>query len=128
MRTRNAKKPEILKSGRSGDWVYYVRDGKQCRRRYVVPKDPRTAKQLERRTAFGAVSHAYSHGPEVTQQDRRRLQAAGSQVRSRPRLRVQAASRRQFYRRARRPANPPVGRRRYEVQGEDRLAGMPAPP
>jgi hypothetical protein len=87
MRTRNAKKPEILKSGRSGDWVYYVRNGKQCRRRYVVPKDPRTAKQLERRTAFGAASHAYSHGPEVTQEDRRRLQAAGSQVRSRPRLR-----------------------------------------
>ena len=34
MRTRNAKKPEILKSGRSGDWVYYVRNGKQCRRLY----------------------------------------------------------------------------------------------
>ncbi len=27
--------PMVLQSGRSGDYVYYVRNGKQFRRRYV---------------------------------------------------------------------------------------------
>jgi hypothetical protein len=86
MKARNAKMPEVLKSGRSGAWVYYVSNGKQCRRLYVVPKDPRTPSQLERRAAFGAASHAYSHSPELTEEERRAYRVAGKKVRSRPRL------------------------------------------
>ena len=37
------KKDGRPKSGRAGAYVYYMRKGRQCWRRYVVPKDPRTA-------------------------------------------------------------------------------------
>ena len=38
-------------SGRWGDWVYYVRGGEQCCRRYLMPRDPRTPAQLRSRAA-----------------------------------------------------------------------------
>ena len=31
-----------IKSGRCGDWIWFVRHGKQIRRLYVRPRDPRT--------------------------------------------------------------------------------------
>ena len=43
---------DIPKSGRLGKWVFYMRGRKQCRRRWVQPKDPRTPGQLESRGAF----------------------------------------------------------------------------
>ena len=74
----------ILKSGRCGKWVYYVRNGKQCRRRYTKPRDPRTPEQLRLRAAFGAASKAYSQ--VLTEEQRQECRAAGAKVRSRPRL------------------------------------------
>ena len=76
--------PAVPKSGRYGDWVYYMRDGKQRRRRYVKPKDKRTPEQLRLRAAFGAASHAYSW--ELTEEERQESRTAGAKVRSRPRL------------------------------------------
>jgi hypothetical protein len=46
------------KSGRWGQWVYYLRSKKQCRRRYVRPHDPPTPGQLRRGAALGAVMPA----------------------------------------------------------------------
>lgn len=51
---------EPLRSGRRGQWVYYMRGNKQCRRRYVCPRDPRTPGQLRSRQTFGAASKAWS--------------------------------------------------------------------
>ena len=73
-----------LKSGRCGKWVYYVRNGKQCRRRYTKPRDPRTPEQLRLRAAFGAASKEYSQ--VLTEEQRQECRAAGAKVRSRPRL------------------------------------------
>jgi len=73
-----------LKSGWCGKWIYYVRHGKQCRRRYTKPKDPRTAEQLRLRAAFGATSKAYSQ--VLTEEQRQECRTAGAKVRSRPRL------------------------------------------
>ena len=74
-----------LLSGRWGSWVYYVRKGKQFRRRYVVTKDPRTPAQLRARAAFGAASHYWSHTLEITDQERDAWEAAANQHQSRPR-------------------------------------------
>jgi hypothetical protein len=49
-----------FKSGRGGEFVYYVRNGQQLWRRYVVPMDPRTAAQQRSRKAFGAAAKAWS--------------------------------------------------------------------
>ena len=49
-----------LKNGRSGEFVYYLLNGRQCWRRHVVPKDPRTAAQLRSRKAFATASKAWS--------------------------------------------------------------------
>jgi len=73
-----------LKSGRCGNWVYYMRNGKQRRRRYVKPKDPRTPKQLQVRAALAAASKAYSW--ELTEEQRAECRTAGAKIRSRPRL------------------------------------------
>lgn len=73
-----------LKSGRFGNWVYYVRNGKQCRRRYVKPIDPRTPKQLKVRAALAAASKTYSW--ELTEKQREECRAAGAKIQSRPRL------------------------------------------
>ena len=73
-------------SGRRGQWVYYLRGGKQCRRMYVVPRDPRTAKQLRVRAAFGAASRAWSHSRRLREEDREEWRVEGKKVQSRVRL------------------------------------------
>jgi hypothetical protein len=78
--------PDVARSGRWGEWVYYMRDGKQCRRRYVVPRDPRTPKQLRCRAALAAASRAWSESATLTAEDRRAWIAAGANVQSRVRL------------------------------------------
>ena len=72
-------------SGRSGEWVYYVRGNKQCRRRYVVPKDPRTPAQMRVRAAFGAASRYWSHTLELTEAQRDAWEAVANKRHSRPR-------------------------------------------
>ena len=74
----------IKKSGRCGDWVWYVRGNKQCRRRWAKPRDPRTPEQLEWRARLGAASRKYSQGLSPEQRDA--CIAAGAKRRSRPRL------------------------------------------
>ena len=74
------------RSGRRGEWVYYMRGNKQCRRRYVRPRDPRTPAQLRVRQTFGAASKAWS-GPGLSPQERQDVRAAAKKVKSRPRLR-----------------------------------------
>lgn len=76
----------VVRSGRCGDWVYYLRDGKRCRRRYVKPQDPRTPAQVRVRTVLGEASQAWSYSRELTEADRQAWRAAGARVRSRPRL------------------------------------------
>jgi hypothetical protein len=83
--------PDVARSGRCGEWVYYMLGNKQCRRRYVVPKDPRTAKQLRCRAALATASRAWSHSSELTQEDRRDWCAEGAKAESRVRL-VQSGS------------------------------------
>ena len=74
------------KSGRWGDSVFYMRGNKQCRRRYVVPRDPRTAGQLRARAAFGAASKTWSHSQELTEEQREAWRTEAAKVQSRPRL------------------------------------------
>ena len=73
-----------IKSGWCGDWIWYLRGGKQCRRRYARPKDPRTVPQLIRRARLTAASMKYSR--LLTEQQREACIAAGAKVQSRPRL------------------------------------------
>ena len=74
-----------LRSGRCGDWVYYLLPGgKQWRRRWVRPKDPRTPAQLQNRARLGAASHHY--GARLTEEERTACTAAGAKRQSRPRL------------------------------------------
>jgi hypothetical protein len=74
-----------IRSGRCGDWVYYLLPGgKQCRRRWVRPSDPRTTVQGQNRVRFGAASHKYSAA--LTEQERDAWVAAGARRQSRPRL------------------------------------------
>jgi len=72
------------KSGRCGDWVWYMRGSKQCRHLYVKPKDPRTPGQLHWRARFRAASKKYSHS--MADARRNACIAAGAKLRSRPRL------------------------------------------
>ena len=72
------------KSGRCGDWVWYMRGAKQWRHLYVKPRDPHTPAQRYFRAKFGAASRKYSQS--MTQEERRACIAAGSKLRSRPRL------------------------------------------
>jgi hypothetical protein len=74
-----------LRSGRCGDWVYYLLpNNKQCRRRWVRPKDPHTPNQLQVRARLGTVSHSY--GAVLTEEARDACIAAGAKRQSRPRL------------------------------------------
>jgi hypothetical protein len=73
-----------IKSGRCGDWVWYMRGNKQFRHLYVKLHDPRTPKQLHWRAHFGAASTKYSD--TLTQEQRNARIAAGAKFRSRPRL------------------------------------------
>ena len=72
------------KSGRCGDWVWYVRDGHQWRRRWLKPFDPKTAKQRAWRARLAAASKAYNEALTDEQQDA--CIAAGAKRRTRPRL------------------------------------------
>jgi hypothetical protein len=74
------------RSGRRGEWVYYMRGNKQFRRRYVRPRDPRTPAQLRVRQTFGAAAKAWS-SPGLSQQERQDVRTAAKKVQSRPRLR-----------------------------------------
>jgi hypothetical protein len=74
-----------IRNGRCGDWVYYLRPGnKQCRRRWVRPKDPRTPAQRQIRARLSAASRKYS--AELTDQELDACIAAGARRQSRPRL------------------------------------------
>ena len=73
-----------LKSGRCGDWVWYVWHGQQFRRRWVLPKDRRTVKQQRWRARLGAASRKYSSG--LTEVQREECRAAARKRRSRKRL------------------------------------------
>src|ERR1022692_2541694 len=73
-----------IKSGRCGDWVWYMRGNKQFRHLYVKPRDPRTPKQLRGRARFGAASKNYSGS--LTKKQREDRLAAGAKFRSQPRL------------------------------------------
>ena len=74
-----------IRSGRCGDWVFYLLPGgKQCRRRWVRPKDPRTPAQVRNRTRLAAASRKYSAG--LTAQELDACIAAGARRRSRARL------------------------------------------
>jgi hypothetical protein len=63
-----------------------MRGNKLFRRRYVVPRDPRTAGQLRARSAFGAASKAWSHSLKLTQEEREAWRTAAAKIQSRPRL------------------------------------------
>jgi hypothetical protein len=73
-----------IKSGRCGDWIWWVRDGKQIRRPYVKPRDPRTPAQLRSRARLSAASRKYSCS--LTEKQRSACIAAGAKRRTRPRL------------------------------------------
>jgi hypothetical protein len=73
-----------IRSGRCGDWVFYrLPGGKQCRRRWVRPKDPRTPAQVRNRARFGVASHKYSSGLTKHERDARITAAAKLQSRKR---------------------------------------------
>jgi hypothetical protein len=97
-----------LKSGRCGDWVWYLRGGKQRRRLYVKPQDPRTPRQRYWRAKFGAASSKYSHA--LTQEERRACILAASKLRSRPRLAQSGPLNGQHYS-IRRDYSPPAAER-----------------
>ena len=73
-----------LKSGRCGDWVWYMLGSKQFRRLWVKPRDPRTPSQRQWRTRLGAASKNYSQTLSDQQQDA--CIVAGAELQSRPRL------------------------------------------
>jgi hypothetical protein len=73
-----------LKSGRCGDWVWYVRNGYQWRRRWLEGFDPKTAKQRAQRARLAAASKAYNE--VLTEDERRACIAEGAKRRTRPRL------------------------------------------
>jgi hypothetical protein len=73
-----------IRSGRCGDWVWYLRGNRQLRRLYVQPRDARSPRQLHERARFGAASTKYSKA--LTQAQREYLIAVGAKFRSRPRL------------------------------------------
>ena len=78
--------PDVPKSGRQGDWIYYVRGNRQLRRPYKKPRDPRTPAQLRYRAAFRTAVKAWSQSQGMTQDDQRAWIAVAGKVRSRPRL------------------------------------------
>ena len=73
-----------VKSGRCGDWVWYVWKGHQWRRRWLKPYDPKTPKQVYWRALFRAASKAYNEALTTAEQDA--CIAAGARRRTRPRL------------------------------------------
>jgi hypothetical protein len=75
---------KALKSGRCGDWVWYMVGSKQYRRRYARPTDPRTLAQMLNRGRLSAASKLYSQALTDEQQDA--CIAAGKENRARPRM------------------------------------------
>ena len=75
---------DIPKSGRSGDFVFYMRRKTLCRRRYVVPRNVRTAPRRRTRGTFGAIAKAW--GKRLTEEQRQAWVASGAKVKSQPRL------------------------------------------
>jgi len=73
-----------LKSGHCGDWIWWMRNGKQIRRAYIRPHDPRTPAQRRSRTRLSAASRKYSYS--LTEKQRNTCIVAGAKRRSRPRL------------------------------------------
>jgi hypothetical protein len=74
-----------LRSGRCGDWVFYVVHGAtQCRRLWVKPRDPRTPKQRYWRSRLAAASQSY--GALLTDEQQNACIAAGAKRRTRSRL------------------------------------------
>ncbi len=80
----NRCRDTTIRSGRCGDWVWYVRNGKQHRRRYVRPQDPHTLPQMLNRAHFKAASRSYSR--RLTEQEQDACIAAAAKRRTRPRL------------------------------------------
>ena len=73
-------------SGRSGPFVYYMLNRKQCWRRYSVPQDPRTARQQRSRAAFRAASKTWSQAETLTGKQRDAWYTDGAKRQSRSRL------------------------------------------
>ena len=73
-------------SGRSGPFVYYMLNRKQCWRRYGIPKDPRTPAQKRSRAAFRAASTTWSQAGPLTVKQREAWYADGAKRQSRSRL------------------------------------------
>ena len=73
-----------LKSGRCGGWIWVVRVGKQYRRRYAKPRDPRTRKQRYWRARLSLASRQYSS--LLPEQEMNACIAAAARLRTRPRL------------------------------------------
>ena len=73
-----------LKSGRCGDWVWYMRGRKRCRRRYTRPRDPGTLTQRRSRSLLSFTAKKYSH--YLTDEQHDACIVAGARIRSRPRL------------------------------------------
>jgi hypothetical protein len=73
-----------IRSGRCGDWVFYLLRGKQFRHLWVKPRDPRTPTQRYWRTRLTAASRKYSDA--LTDEQQNACIAAGAKRRSRPRL------------------------------------------
>ena len=61
-----------------------MREGKQIRRPYLHPHDPRTPAQMRARARLSAASKKYSYS--LTEKQRNACIAAGAKLRSRPRL------------------------------------------
>ena len=75
----------VLRSGRCGDWVWFVlRGNQQCRCRWVKPTDPRSVRQRRWRARLSTASKRYSRS--LTEEQRDACIAAGMKRRSRPRL------------------------------------------
>jgi hypothetical protein len=72
------------KSGRSGDVVFFMIRNRQRDRAYVIPKNVRNAATKCARTAFGALSKAYS--TLLSEEQQAAWNAAAAKVLSRPRL------------------------------------------
>jgi hypothetical protein len=75
---------DVPQSGRHGDFVYYMRGNKLCRRLYAIPTNRWTAAQVRARGAFGAISTAWKE--LLAEEQRLAWNAAGPKVLSHPRL------------------------------------------
>jgi hypothetical protein len=73
-----------IKSGRCGDWVWWVSNDFQWRRRWVKGRDPNTPWQQAWRARLAAVSKAYSE--KLTAEQQEVCTAAGAKHQTRPRL------------------------------------------